>query len=117
MKKYFPWVLFIAVSIGLMVMMMENKGQKVNNEITFSDFIAQVDRNNIHNVIISGSQVSGHFKDSNRVFTTTIAGVSSLLPRLEEHKIGVEIKSEEEASFWTNLALNSFPIQIGRAHV
>ena len=57
MKKYFPWVLLIAVSIGLMVVMMEGKGRQVNNEITFSDFVAQVDRNNVHNVIISGSHV------------------------------------------------------------
>ena len=74
-KKHLIWVTIILLTLGLLAVMMEGKGRQAHNDITFSDFIAQVDRNNIHNVVISGSQVSGHFKDSNRVFTTTVAGV------------------------------------------
>jgi cell division protease FtsH len=112
MKKYFPWVLLIAVTIGLVIFMMEGQGKKAMSEITFTDFVAQVDRNNIHDVTIIGSHVVGHFRDSNRVFTTNIAGVSSLLPRLEEHKVNIEIKAEGENSFWTTLFLNAFPMFI-----
>ena len=110
MKKHLVWVAIILLTLALMAVMMEGRGHKANDEITFSDFITQVDRNNVHNVIISGSQVAGHFKDSNRTFNTTVAGISSLLPRLEEHKVGIEIKNEAEASFWTNLFINAFPI-------
>ena len=132
MKKHLIWVLIIFLTLAIMAVMMEGKGRKVSDEIGFSDFIAQVDRNNVHNVIISGSHVVGRFRDSNRQFETTIAGVSSLLPRLEEHKVGIEIKSDEEGTFWTNMFLNAFPIllfigvwiyfarrgsEIGRAHV
>jgi cell division protease FtsH len=112
MKKYFPWVLLIAVTIGLAIFMMEGQGKKAVADVNFTDFIAQVDRNNVHDVIISGSHVVGHFRDSNRVFTTTIAGISSLLPRLEEHNVNIEIKGEGEDSFWTTLFLNAFPMFI-----
>ena len=112
MKKYFPWMLLIAVTVGLVIFMMEGQGKKAVADVNFTDFIAQVDRNNVHDVIISGSHVVGHFRDSNRVFTTTIAGISSLLPRLEEHNVNIEIKGEGEDSFWTTLFLNAFPMFI-----
>lgn len=110
MKKHLIWILLIALSIGLVAMMMEGKGRKASDDITFSDFISQVDRNNIHDVIISGNQVVGHYRDSNRVFNTNIAGVSSLLPRLEDHKVSIEIQGEGEGSFWTTFLLNAFPM-------
>ena len=110
MRKHIIWLVAIALTIGIMAIMMNGQGKKAEQEITFSDFIAQVDRNNVHDVIVAGQHVVGHFRDSNRVFTTKIAGVSSLLPRLEEHKVNIEIRGEGEDSFWTTFLLNAFPM-------
>ena len=110
MKKHLVWLVIIALLLTTMGIMMGGQGKKVELEVNFSDFIAQVDRNNVHDVIITGSNVVGHFRDSNRVFTTKIAGVSSLLPRLEEHKVSIEIRGEGEDSYWTTFFLNAFPM-------
>jgi cell division protease FtsH len=112
MKKHFIWLLVIGLSIGLVALMMGNQGKKAELEINFTDFLAQVDRNNVHDVTVAGQNVVGHFRDSNRAFTTKVAGVSSLLPRLEEHNVNIEIKAEGEDSFWTTFFLNAFPMFI-----
>ena len=112
MKKHLIWFVIIALLIGIVAIVMGGQGKKAELEITFSDFIAQVDRNNVHDVVVAGQNVMGHFRDSNRVFTTKIAGVSSLLPRLEEHKVSIEIKSEGEDSFWVTFFLNALPMFI-----
>ena len=112
MKKHLVWLVIIALLITTMSIMMGGQGKKAELEVNFSDFIAQVDRNNVHDVIISGSNVVGHFRDSNRAFATKIAGVSSLLPRLEEHKVSIEIRAEGEDSYWITFFLNAFPMFI-----
>jgi len=112
MKKHIIWLVIITLTLGGMALMLESgkSHRAAEQEITFTDFIGQVDRNNVHDVIIAGQDVTGHFRDSNRVFVTKIAGVSSLLPRLEEHKVNIEIKTEGETSFWTTFLLNAFPM-------
>ena len=111
MKKHIIWLVIITLTLGIMAVMLEGRGHKTaEQEITFTDFISQVDRNNVHDVIIAGQNVVGHFRDSNRVFSTKIAGVSSLLPRLEDHKVNIEIKSENEDSFWFTFFANAFPM-------
>jgi len=109
MKKHFPWILFILVSIGLIAMVMGGPKQKVISEIGYSDFIAQINADRIHDVTISGGDVTGHFKD-NRTFTTYVTSISTLLPKLEEHKVNITVKPEGEGSFWVSLMINLLPV-------
>ena len=112
MKKHLAWLAFIAVAIVLVATIWSEPNKKNISEIGYSDFIAQVDGDKIHDVVISGSEIVGHYKDNNRTFTTYVTGISALLPRLEQHKVGVTVKPEEAGSFWINLFINVFPIFI-----
>lgn len=110
MKKLIPWAIFaIAVSI-IFVMLSEPKKQNFS-EISYTDFIVQLEKNNIHDVTISGAEIVGHFTADNRRFTTSVTGLSNLMPRLEEHKVNITVKTENsESSFWTALFLNLLPV-------
>jgi cell division protease FtsH len=110
MKKFVPFIIFFLVGVVLYWMSLPAE-HKLTNEISYSDFIGQVDRNNIHDVYISGNQLTGHFTSDNREFKTAIAGISSLLPKLEEHKVSIKIRTDDpESTFWTSMFINLLPV-------
>jgi cell division protease FtsH len=109
MKKHIAWLAFIIAAIALTAMIWDEPKKRTISEIGYSDFITQVDSDRVHDVVISGGDVVGHYKD-NRTFTTYVTSMSTLLPRLEQHKVNVTVKPEGESSFWTNLAINLLPV-------
>jgi cell division protease FtsH len=111
MKKHIPWIAFIIVGLVLFAFSMESRGRNAANEITYSDFMGQVTRNNVHDVTINSNEITGHYKIDNRAFTTYVASLSNLIPKLEEHNVVITVKSDSpEASFWTTLFLNLLPV-------
>lgn len=110
MKKALPFIIFFAVGAILYWMTLPSE-HKLTNEIGYSDFIGQVERNNIHDVYIAGNQLTGHFTSDNREFRTSVAGLSALLPKLEEHKVNITVRPDNtEASLWTSIAINLLPV-------
>ena len=111
MKKLIPWVAFLLIGAILFAFTMESRGRNTANEIAYTDFMTQVERNNVHDITIYGSQVMGHYTSDNRTFTTYVASLTNLMPKLEEHKVHITVKSDSpESSFWTNLFLNLLPV-------
>ena len=108
-KKHLPWVLLLVMTIVLMAVMLDGPKQKVVSEIGYSDFMAQVNAGRVHDVTIIGDEVIGHYMD-NRQFTTNVASLSTLLPRLEEHKVNITVKPEGQNSFWVGLLINLLPV-------
>jgi cell division protease FtsH len=108
-RKHLPWLLFIAVTIGLMAMIWGEPKKNAVSEIGYSDFIAQVDTGKVHDVTIMGNEVFGHYMD-NRTFSTEVASVATLIPRLEAHKINITVKAEGQNSFWISLLINLLPV-------
>ena len=68
-KAYAPWVLFIVIAGGLFYMAQHQQTRTSGREITYSELLVQIDGGRVHDVMISGNEISGHFKD-NRSFQT-----------------------------------------------
>lgn len=113
MKKHLSWLAFLIVGILLFAFVVNDKGHEVTNEIAYSDFMSQVEQNNVHDVYINGIELSGHFTKDNRAFTTFVASLSQLLPKLEEHHVHITVKTDNaQSSFWTSLLINTLPVLI-----
>jgi len=111
MKKLIPWLAFLLIGAILFAFMMESRGRNTMNEISYTDFMTQVERNNIHDVTISGNELSGHYQTDNRTFVTHVASLTNLMPKLEEHKVHITVRSDSnESSFWMNVFLNLLPV-------
>ena len=108
-KKHAPWLLFILVTIVLVGMIWSEPKKNAISDIGYSDFVAQLDAGRVHDVTIMGTVIDGHYMD-NRAFTTTVASVGSLLPRLELHKVNITVKEEGQNGFWINLLINLLPV-------
>ena len=108
-KKHLPWLLLIILSIALMAVVLDGPKQKVVSEIGYSDFMAQVNAGRVHDVTIIGDEVLGHYMD-NRTFSTNVVSLSTLVPKLEEHKVNITVRPEGQNSIWLGLLINLAPV-------
>jgi len=110
-KSYLPWVLFIALG-GLMIFMYQNQQTRTSGrEITFSELLVQVDEGRVHDVLIAGNEISGHFTD-NRSFQTYAPDDPNLVRKLQEKNVQISAHPSHDGptGFWMSLLLNALPL-------
>ncbi len=112
LKKYIPWITFVLVAGVLFALWQNQETQRPNpREINFSDFLAQIEEGRVHDVIISGSDVQGHFSD-NRTFQVFIPNDPTLIQKLESKKVQISVKPAG-GDTWTNILIsNLLPLVI-----
>ena len=109
LKKYIPWIVF-AVVAGILFAMWQNQERRPDvREINFSDFLVQISEGRVHDVIISGSEVQGHYTD-NRTFQTFVPNDPTLIPKLQEKKVQITVKPLGGESWTSILAANLLPL-------
>jgi cell division protease FtsH len=109
-KKYGPWVIFFITAAVLYGMWQQSESRTPIREISYSELIIKIEEKGIHDVTIIGNEVSGHYKDNNRQFTTYVPVLSPLMQKLDENKVSVTAKPSGESNFWTNILINLSPI-------
>lgn len=104
----------VGLALALLAMYQDQTKNTVDvREISFTDFLAQVEQGNVHDVIISGNEVAGHFTNNNRTFYTYVPNDPGLVAKLESKKVQIQVKPEKEGNgFWTNLMVNLLPLII-----
>jgi len=90
----------IWIIIGLLLValfnLFQNPGQRARaNEITYSQFLTEVEGQNIRSVTIAGNQLSGKFADG-RVFQTVAPNDPQLVDRLHTRGVGIQVKPNED---------------------
>ena len=90
----------IWIIIGLLLValfnLFQNPGQRARaNEITYSQFLTEVESQNIRSVTIAGNQLSGKFADG-RVFQTVAPNDPQLVDRLHTKGVGIAVKPNED---------------------
>ena len=78
--------------------------------ITYTEFLQQAGENKIHDVDISGHEVTGHFKSNNRAFTLYVPDDPRLVARLEAQGVNVTASPPARDSIITTLLLNALPL-------
>lgn len=111
MKKILPWIIILSLFTVLFFVMYDIKDNKAISEISYTDFITQLERKNIHDVVISGNEIVGHYNNDNRRFITYTASLNNLIPRLEENKVNITVKTvSSETSLWATILINLLPV-------
>ncbi len=65
-RKFTPWMIFLLAGILVFTMLQDQTSHQNNRarDITFSELLTQIDEGRIHDVTVSGNNVSGHFIDN-----------------------------------------------------
>lgn len=86
--------------------------QKKNTEITYSDFISQVEKKNVSSVVMTNNAVTGKMKDGTEFATYIPDNDTQLLNKLNDGNVTITAKPPEQPSWWMSLLSNLLPIVI-----
>jgi len=78
-------------------------------EIDFSKFLDEVDKNNIIEVAIAGTQIKGKYLDGTEFKTIMPGQYNDLVKELREHKVSIQVK-DTNRSPWLSYLFTWFPI-------
>ena len=103
------WVVMVAFALVIWAVVRSNTGEKVV-DLTFTEFTNEVGKDNVREVTIIGTDVSGTLKKDNRKFKTTIpANYPDLYKTLQEKNVNVLIKDNSGGS-WMTWVANGLPM-------
>lgn len=109
-KKLVPWIVLVVTFSALVYMVQEPDGRNRHvSELNFSDFLQQVEENRVHDVVISGNEITGHFMD-NRSFQTYISSNTNIVSTLVSKKVNVTFRPPGEGSVWMAILVQSLPV-------
>ena len=109
-KNLILWLIIAAV---LLTVFNNFNTESPNAQLNYSDFIAEVQRDRVRQVVIEGHIVSGVFNDDAR-FETVLPSVEDpkLMDDLLSHNVKVVGKQPEGQSLWAQLLVAAFPILV-----
>ena len=109
-KNLLLWLVIAAVLLSVF----NNFNMKTpTEEVGYSEFVAEVQRDQVKRVVVDGLTISGERYDGSK-FDTIRPMIEDprLMDDMLEHKVVVEGRKPEQQSVWTQLLVASFPILI-----
>ena len=100
-------LIIVAVSINTFV-----HPQEKHTEISYTDFITQVEKKNVSSIEMTNNAVVGKMKDSTEFATYIPDNDTQLLGKLEDNNVSITAKPPEQPSWWMSLLSNLLPIVI-----
>jgi cell division protease FtsH len=109
-KSYRSIIFWIAAGIIIIVLysLLQTPGA-IKREINFSEFMDEVERGNINEVTITGSQLKGKFTDGQAFKSVAPPQYDDLVKILREHNIIITVK-DTSRSPWFSYLFTWFPI-------
>jgi cell division protease FtsH len=104
------WAIIILLVAALVMLFQQPSQRTPIRDITFSELLAQIDQGRVHDVTISGNEISGHFSD-NRPFQTYAPNDPSLVQRLQSNKVQISARPLGDGNGWLiTLLVNGLPL-------
>ncbi|KAB2849055.1 MAG: ATP-dependent metallopeptidase FtsH/Yme1/Tma family protein [Hyphomicrobiaceae bacterium] len=111
-RNFAIWVIIALLLLALYNLFQGSNRTIRGNEISYSDLLDEVDKNNISEVVITDSRISGKYRDrDNASFTTYAPEDPGLVDRL--HKKGVKVRAkpkDEESPSILGVLISWFPM-------
>ena len=108
-KNIVFWVVMAVTALLIWAVVKSSTGERIQ-DLTFTAFVNEVNKDNVRDVQIAGTDVSGTLKKDNAKFKTTIpANYPDLYKTLTEKNVNVVIKDTSGSSWLTWLA-NGLPM-------
>lgn len=86
--------------------------QERRSEITYSNFVSQVENKNVDSVVLSQNAVAGKLKDGTEFTTYLPDNDSDIVNKMTENDVSVTVRPPEQPSWWMSLLSSVIPILI-----
>jgi cell division protease FtsH len=109
-KSYRNIFFWIAAGIAIIILwsLLQSPGA-AKREINFSQFMTEVENNNVEEVTIAGNQIKGKYTDATAFKTVAPSQFDDLVKTLREHKVNITVK-DTSRSPWFSYLFTWFPI-------
>ncbi|MEX0584611.1 MAG: ATP-dependent metallopeptidase FtsH/Yme1/Tma family protein, partial [Natronospirillum sp.] len=107
-------ILWIVIAVVLLTVFNNFPTEPTGQEMSYSQFMTMVERDQVRQVTIAGTDIEGLRADGQRFTTTSpymILG-QDVVDRLMDAGVEVTAKQPEQQSIWAQLLVASFPILI-----
>lgn len=113
MNKFFRNISFYLLIIIIAVLLIDTYNSRVNNkqEITYSQFLQNVEQDKVEQVTITENVIKGKLRDGVE-FTTVTPDDPTLISTLRQKNIIIEAKRAEGPPWWTTLFSSMLPMLI-----
>jgi cell division protease FtsH len=102
------WLGIILLSLTV-YSVVKNKGE-VNEELTYSEFLQEVDKQNVLKVRIEGSNLIGEYRSQAKPFHTTLPKDDALIPKLVEKGVDITVNEPADQSSYLFFLFNALPM-------
>jgi len=107
MKNLIFWI-----SAGIVIILLWNVLQSpaaARKEVTFSQFMTEVEQRNVEKVTIQENQITGVFKDNQAFKTVLPTGYADFIKILRDNKVEIVVKDTSHNP-WLTILMSWFPI-------
>ena len=109
-KNVALYVLLIVIAVSMFNTFVTP--QEKHSEITYSDFMSQVQNDKVDSVTMTNNSITGVLKDGTKFETYAPDNDRELLPALADKKVNITAKPPEQPSWWMSLLSSLLPILI-----
>jgi len=109
-RNFAVWII-IALLLFALFNLFQGPGQRSGSSsgISYSQFLDKVETGDVRSVTIAGEQVSGVYSDG-KTFTTTIPQDPTLVSKLNEKNVDINVRPATEDNLLPSILLSWFPI-------
>ncbi len=102
------WLGIILLSLTV-YSVVKNKGE-VNDELTYSEFLQEVEKQNVLKVRIEGNNLVGEYRSQAKPFHTTLPKDDALIPKLVEKGVDISVNEPADQSSYLFFLFNALPM-------
>ena len=92
------WAIIAVLLIALFNLFQSPQQRGSTREVAYSEFLTELDNGRIRSVTISGSRITGTYVDNAVGFQTYSPGDPSLVSRLEQRGVTINVRPEADGS-------------------
>ncbi len=108
-KNFVFWAVVLISAFLLWQVVKAGQNEQKIPEISYSDFLSQIEAGNVVRVTISGNLVNGHYRDGGSFRVTTSASQEAMVEKLREKNVEVWFKNGANTG-WSGYLQNLAPL-------
>ena len=103
------WVVLICVAV-LLWAVVRNGNRRVDQPLSFSQFMNEVEAGRVKSVAITGNEVRGAFKDDSVGFKTLVPlNYPDIYKTMKDKGVNIDIKEPSSSSSYVSILINAIP--------
>ena len=102
-------VIIVLLLLAAFTLLQTPEQRAAVQQVSFSEFLTDVDQGRVRDVLIQGSEIHGTFKDG-RSFQSYAPNESSLITRLHGQGVAIAARSPASLPWWLALTLSWVPM-------